>query len=65
MDVDLSTGLEALPSLVTSIVDEGYEVAIGSRLSKGSQVVNRSLQTRSYFSGIQHLDSFIFSIDEI
>ena len=44
MDVDLSTGLEALPSLVTSIVGEGYELAIGSRLSKGSQVVNRSLK---------------------
>ena len=44
MDVDLSTDLEALPELVSCIINQGYEVAIGSRLSKGSQVVNRSFK---------------------
>ncbi len=37
MDVDLSTDLAAFPPLVAAIVDEGYDVAIGSRLAKGAQ----------------------------
>jgi len=44
MDVDLSTDLKALPPLVAAVADEGYEVAIGSRLTKGSNVVNRTLK---------------------
>jgi len=42
-DVDLSTGLAALPRLVSAIVDEGYDIAIGSRLMKDSHTV-RSMQ---------------------
>ena len=44
MDVDLSTDLKSLPPLVAAIADDGYEVAIGSRLMKGSQVVDRTLK---------------------
>ena len=43
MDVDLSTRLEALPPLVGAI-EEGYGVAVGSRLIKGSRVVRRTLK---------------------
>ncbi len=42
MDIDLSTGLEALPPLVQAIAD-GCAVAIGSRQYKGA-VVERSLK---------------------
>ena len=52
MDVDLSTNLDSFPALVRAIGDEGYDVAIGSRLMKGSVVRKRSLKreitSRSY-----------------
>lgn len=38
MDVDLSTGLDAFPTMVNGIVDDGYHVAFGSRLAKGAQI---------------------------
>ena len=44
MDVDLSTNLEAFPKLVSAIADEGYDVAIGSRLSRGSVVKKRTFK---------------------
>ena len=37
MDVDLSTGLEAFPRLVSAVASEGYDVAIGSRLAPGAR----------------------------
>ena len=43
MDVDLSTRLEALPALVGAIED-GYDVATGSRLAKGSRVDRRTFK---------------------
>jgi len=51
MDVDLSTGLEAFPPLIRAIAEEGYDVAIGSRLAPGSRVkrsLKRRLLTRGY-----------------
>ena len=52
MDVDLSTDLEALPPLVDAIAKEGYDIATGSRLMKGSRIENRPLHrefiSRSY-----------------
>jgi len=51
MDVDLSTGLEAFPALIRAIADEGYDVAIGSRLAAQSRItrsVKRRILTRSY-----------------
>ena len=44
MDVDLSTDLNAFPLLVTAIRDHGYDLAVGSRLTKGAQVNGRSLK---------------------
>ena len=44
MDVDLSTGLDALPLLVRAIAHEGYDIAIGSRLARGARVVGRPLR---------------------
>ena len=43
MDVDLSTGLDAFPELVRGVAEEGYGVAIGSRLAWGAKTT-RSLQ---------------------
>jgi len=45
MDVDLSTGIEDFPALIGAIADDGYDVAIGSRLAKGARVT-RSLKRR-------------------
>lgn len=38
MDVDLSTDIRHYPDLIRSIVEKGYDVATGSRLSKTSRV---------------------------
>ncbi len=43
MDIDLSTGLEALPTLVEAVIGGGFDIAIGSRLLKTSNVVGRSM----------------------
>ena len=44
MDVDLSTGLDAFPPLVRAIGEESFDLAIGSRLMKGSVVKKRTLK---------------------
>ena len=44
MDVDLSTDLAHLPALASAIIDDGYQVAIGSRLLPESRVVGRTLK---------------------
>ncbi|MSQ08001.1 MAG: glycosyltransferase family 2 protein [Dehalococcoidia bacterium] len=44
MDVDLSTDLKHLPQLVDAIADHGYDIAIGSRLSNGAEVVGRTVK---------------------
>lgn len=51
MDVDLSTNLDAFVPLVTAIADGGYDVAIGSRLTRGARVTRqwkRELISRGY-----------------
>jgi len=50
MDVDLSTDLSHFPTLLGSL-EEGYQVAIGNRLGKGSRVtrsLRREFISRSY-----------------
>ena len=42
MDMDLSTDLEYLPPLVAAVAADGKDVAIGSRLKRGAQVIGRS-----------------------
>lgn len=41
MDVDLSSDITTLTELVTAITTEGYDIAIGSRLTRGSNVLGR------------------------
>jgi glycosyltransferase involved in cell wall biosynthesis len=51
MDVDLSTELAALPRLVAALVDQGYDIAVGSRLMKASHTVRsfkREVISRAY-----------------
>ena len=51
MDVDLSTDLDSFPKLIDAIAANGYDIAIGSRLIRGSIVVRSSLRgflSRSY-----------------
>lgn len=44
MDVDLSTDLAALPPLISAIGGGGYDIAVGSRLARGSVVARRTLK---------------------
>ena len=52
MDVDLSTDLAAFPPMVQAIGEEGFDLAVGSRLMKDSSVSKRTLKreitSRSY-----------------
>ena len=51
MDVDLSTGLGALPIMVDGIVNDGVHVAFGSRLAKGAAIkrsFKREFISRAY-----------------
>jgi len=51
MDVDLSTGLDAFPALIGAIANDGYDVAIGSRLASQSEItrsLKRRVLTRGY-----------------
>lgn len=51
MDVDLSTGLDAFPVMVNSIINDGYHVAFGSRLARGARVkrsLKREVISRTY-----------------
>lgn len=51
MDVDLSTELQAVPKLIRAIVEEGYDVATGSRLLPESRVTRsrkREIISRIY-----------------
>lgn len=42
MDLDLSTDLKHLPNLLKAL-ENGYDISIGSRLAKGSQVEGRTI----------------------
>jgi len=59
MDVDLSTDLAHYPQLVAAIAEEGYDVAIGSRLARGSQV-RRSLRREALSRGYNLLIKALF-----
>ena len=60
MDVDLSTDIKAIPALVSAIASEGYDVAIGSRLSKGSEVIGRKLSREITSRGYNTLIRLMF-----
>jgi len=46
MDIDLSTGLEALPPLIDAIATGRADVASGTRLGAGAQTCRRGVATR-------------------
>lgn len=50
-DVDLSTEIEAFPRVFRALIEDRYDLAIGSRLARGAQTtrsVKRELISRSY-----------------
>lgn len=58
MDVDLSTDLAMIPPLLGAVADDGYDIAYGSRLSKGSDIersLKRELNSRGYIAVIKLL----------
>jgi hypothetical protein len=64
MDVDLSTGLDALLPLVASLVDGHSDIAVGSRLAPGARTVRgpkRELISRCYNALIQFTHGARFS----
>jgi glycosyltransferase involved in cell wall biosynthesis len=51
MDVDLSTDLEMITPLLSGVLDEGYAIAYGSRVAKGSDTkrsFKREINSRGY-----------------
>ena len=51
MDVDLSTDIEHLPRLIAMVAEEGCDVAIGTRLARGSNTrrsLKREITSRGY-----------------
>jgi len=59
MDVDLSTGLDALLPLAKAVLDEGYDVATGSRMTRGSKIT-RSLRREITSRGLILLIKLLF-----
>ncbi len=59
MDVDLSTDLGALLPLAKAVLEEGYDVATGSRMTRGSQIT-RSLRREITSRGLILLVKLLF-----
>ncbi len=59
MDVDLSTGLDALLPLAKAVLEDGYDVATGSRMTRGSQIT-RSLKREITSRGLITLIKVLF-----
>jgi glycosyltransferase involved in cell wall biosynthesis len=59
MDVDLSTDLEALLPLAKAVLEEGYDVATGSRMTRGSRIT-RSLRRETTSRGFILLIKLLF-----
>ena len=56
MDVDLSTDIQHLPELIAMVAERGCDVAIGSRLAKGSKTdrqLKREITSRGYVALIR------------
>ncbi len=61
MDVDLSTDLKHFPALVRSLL-RGYDIAIGSRNTKGARVYGRNLMRTATSKGYILLIKLLFWI---
>ncbi len=58
MDVDLSTDLDMITPLLAGVVDESYDIAYGSRVSRGSDIersLKREVNSRGYIALIKLL----------
>ncbi|HYM14499.1 MAG TPA: dolichyl-phosphate beta-glucosyltransferase [Dehalococcoidia bacterium] len=64
MDVDLSTDLAMITPLLAGVLEEGYGVAYGSRLSRASEIkrsLKREINSRGYITLIKLLFRTKFS----
>ncbi len=59
MDVDLSTDLSCLLPLAKAVLEDGYDVATGSRMTRGSQIT-RSLRREITSRGLIALIKLLF-----
>ena len=59
MDVDLSTDLAALLPLAKAVLEDGYDVATGSRMTRGSRI-QRSLRRETTSRGFIFLIKVLF-----
>ncbi len=59
MDIDLSTDLDALLPLARAVIDEGYDVTYGSRMTRGSRIT-RSLRREVTSRGFIFLIKLLF-----
>ena len=58
MDVDLSTDVAMITPLLAGVLEEGYDVAYGSRVSRGSDIersLKREINSRGYIAFIKLL----------
>jgi glycosyltransferase involved in cell wall biosynthesis len=58
MDVDLSTDLAMVKPLLAALIEEGYDIAYGSRLAKGADIERsflREINSRGYITLIKLL----------
>jgi glycosyltransferase involved in cell wall biosynthesis len=58
MDVDLSTDLALITPLLAGVLEEGYDLAYGSRVSRGSDIersLKREINSRGYITLIKLL----------
>lgn len=60
MDVDLSSNLDFFPSLLVAI-ENGADIAIGSRLARGARVIGRTVAREIMSRGYNFLIRFFFS----
>ena len=59
MDIDLSTDLDAFPTLVSAVAEQGYDVAAGTRLGAGSETT-RSLKREVLSRGFVLMINVLF-----
>ncbi len=58
MDIDLSTHLDGLLPLAKAVLEDGYDVSTGSRMTRGSQIersIGREITSRGFISLIKVL----------
>ncbi|NTW01178.1 MAG: glycosyltransferase family 2 protein [Oscillochloris sp.] len=61
-DADNSTPIEELGKLLHTLEDEGYDVAVGSRVANGAEEAHRSLLRRTLSGGLRWIVRHVFRI---